>query len=118
MGSSLATAATLASSLGYGDAVSSTKKTEADHMVKMDQNELALRLIEAIAGNGMTRPSGLTPVELLMRLNAETVAAYQRAAAAAISYFLECAGPLDVIPSPKTPTDSGLMKINVRNGHK
>lgn len=78
--------------------------------MKLDQDELACRMLEAAVG--VTRPHGLTAIESLMRGPAHLREAYQRAAVAAISYFIECAGPIDVLSSPREPTDSDRSKIN------
>lgn len=81
-------------------------------MTKLDQDELALRMLEA--ATNMVRPKGLAPTECLQKINPQIVAGWQRAAAQAIAYFAECVGPLDALPQPVSPVEKAITKINGR----
>lgn len=77
--------------------------------MKLDQNELALRMLEA--GIGVKRPPGLTTVEALDHAPKNLLGAYMRASAAALRYFIECAGPLTILPDVRSYPDPAIESI-------
>lgn len=83
---------------------------------KLDQDELALRMLESAVG--MKRPGGLNATQALGCGPPHLTGTYRRAAAAALTYFIECAGPLTIIPEPKHYPDPSVESIvHVVNGN-
>lgn len=65
--------------------------------VILNQNELAVRLIEAYTGS--RRPKGATPRDALLSLDSDMCAGFMRAAEAAMTYMVETlseGGPVTV----------------------
>lgn len=70
--------------------------------MKLDRDELALRMLEAAVG--FRRPSELTAEEALACGPAALRDAYVRASVAALQYFIECAGPMTILGNPIKPS--------------
>ncbi len=74
--------------------------------MKLDRDELALRMLEAAVG--FRRPQNMTTAEAFECGPKSLRDSYARASVAAIQYFIECAGPITITGSPLKP--SGLSK--------
>jgi hypothetical protein len=77
--------------------------------MKLDQYELALRMLEAAVG--FRRPPGLSAQEALTYAPDNLRHAYLRAAQAATVYFVECAGPRTIVCEPVADNDPVLQKV-------
>lgn len=80
---------------------------------KLDQDELALRMLEAAVG--MKRPAIMRDATAVLDAGPVNLAvAYRRKAAAALAYFIECAGALTIIPQPVQPSGDDREDISTR----
>lgn len=77
--------------------------------MKIDQHELALRMLEAAVG--FRRPPNMSAEDAL-RCGPENLRhAYGRAAQAATVYFMECAGPLNIISNRIEDQDPSRERV-------
>lgn len=77
--------------------------------MKIDQHELALRMLEAAVG--FRRPPNMTAADAFKCGPANLRHAYIRAAQAATVYFAECAGPLNIISNRIDDIDPSRERV-------